>query len=152
MKENIKSGNIIGRRLKYLRGERSQGDMANILDITQAYLCEIEKGRRIPSFDLLCDFAEKLNTRISFLIGEDQELLFSELSSRTASPLADDDSEESARYRGCASIERLLAYVKERIRNENSVLRQHDKDAISHLLVSCLSALEEETAADGAKR
>ena len=156
MKKNYregKCGNIIGKRLKSLRGEMSQGDMARRLDITQAYLCEIEKGKRTPSFDLLCSFTEKLNTSVSFLIGENKNLSFSEIYGGNS--IAPSEQENDLAYelrkiiddgRNSVSIELLLVHVKDKLRRQEPPLKGHDRDAVVSLLYGCLELLKNEDA------
>lgn len=66
-----KSSNaLIAERIRTLRGSRTQREIADVLNITQAYLSEIERGKKAPSNDLLIDIAKKLNTTVSYLLGE----------------------------------------------------------------------------------
>ena len=67
MKKNYK---ILSDRIRALRGSRTQSEMAEILNITQAYLSEIERGKKVPSNALLLDMAKKFNTTVSYLLGE----------------------------------------------------------------------------------
>lgn len=154
MKKNhreSKCGNVIGKRLKSLRGELSQGEMAKRLDITQAYLCEIEKGKRTPSFDLLCSFAEKLNTSISFLVGENKDFPFSELYGRNGTTTFERGDDLAFELKNIisgsgdsVSIELLLVHVKDKLRKQEPPLRGHDRDAVVSLLHSCLELLKTE--------
>ena len=148
-----KCGNFIGKRLKSLRGDMSQGDMAKRLDITQAYLCEIEKGKRTPSFDLLCSFAEKLNTSISFLVGEHKDGLLPDGCARNSLSSfehGDDLTFELKNIisddRNSVSIELLLVHVKDKLRRQEPPLQGHDKDAIVSLLGGCLDMLKNKDA------
>ncbi|MDO5115270.1 MAG: helix-turn-helix transcriptional regulator [Synergistaceae bacterium] len=67
MKKNYK---ILSDRIRALRGSRTQSEIAEILNITQAYLSEIERGKKVPSNALLLDIAKKFNTTVSYLLGE----------------------------------------------------------------------------------
>lgn len=75
MKKNYK---ILSDRIRALRGGRTQSEMAEILNITQAYLSEVERGKKVPSNALLLDIARKFNTTVSYLLGETSGLDLSE--------------------------------------------------------------------------
>ena len=62
--------NILSERMIQIRGERSQGEMARLLGITQAYLSEIERGKKIPSNQVLLSIAEVYGTSVAYLLGE----------------------------------------------------------------------------------
>ena len=143
----------IGKRLKALRGKLSQGEMANRLEITQSYLCEIEKGKRSPSFDLLQSFAKKLNTSVAFLIGESDETGAPAGGDSAPLFLDDEDQEDSQLYtelmglvrqsRTTLSVDILLALAKDKLKNQETPLNEHDKATIYSLLKSCMALLAE---------
>ena len=58
----IRLGEII--RAARNHAELTQRELAEILCISTHHLMMIEKGQEKPSFDLLCDFVEKLNIEI----------------------------------------------------------------------------------------
>ena len=62
--------NILSERMIQTRGKRSQGEMARRLGITQAYLSEIERGKKIPSNQVLVAIAEVYGTSVAYLLGE----------------------------------------------------------------------------------
>lgn len=67
MKKNYE---VLSERIRTLRGTRTQSEMAEVLNITQAYLSEIERGKKAPSNSLLLDMAQKFDTTVSYLLGE----------------------------------------------------------------------------------
>ena len=61
---------ILSERMVQLRGRRSQGEAARILGITQAYLSEIERGKKMPSYLVLITIAAAYKTSVAYLLGE----------------------------------------------------------------------------------
>ena len=55
---------IIGNRLKALRGNRSCKEVCDAIQISQSALSMYENGRRIPRDEIKCKFAEFYNTSI----------------------------------------------------------------------------------------
>ena len=53
---NIKK--IIGERVRLLRGDISQGEIARRVGVAQSYLSEIEQGRKSPSLEMLLYFPD----------------------------------------------------------------------------------------------
>jgi len=43
----------IGKRIKDLRGEKTQTKFANSLDFSQKYISDLECGKRSPSFEVI---------------------------------------------------------------------------------------------------
>lgn len=127
--------------------------MARKLDITQAYLCEIENGKRSPSFDLMKSFAKKLNTSVAFLIGESEEMGAQSTDVQDTLSLDDESTYESRLYtelmgiiRQChttLSIDILLALAKDKLQNLDTPLSEHDKAAIYSLLKGCMALLND---------
>ena len=64
------SNGILSERMVQLRGKRSQGEAARILGITQAYLSEIERGKKMPSYLVLITIAAAYKTSVAYLLGE----------------------------------------------------------------------------------
>jgi transcriptional regulator with XRE-family HTH domain len=64
------ANSILSERMIQLRGKRSQGEAARILGITQAYLSEIERGKKIPSYLVLITIAAAYKTSVAYLLGE----------------------------------------------------------------------------------
>lgn len=69
---------LIAERIRELRGDKTQNEVAELLHITQAYLSEIERGKKVPSKALLFEIAEKFNTTVSYLIGETNTVILPE--------------------------------------------------------------------------
>ena len=61
---------LIAQRIRELRGNRTQNEVAEVLHITQSYLSELERGKKVPSKALLLDIAKIFNTTVSYLLGE----------------------------------------------------------------------------------
>ena len=47
---------------------KSQGEMADVLGISQSYLSEIERGRKEVTLDLLARYSKQLNVPLSSLL------------------------------------------------------------------------------------
>jgi transcriptional regulator with XRE-family HTH domain len=58
----------IGERIKYIRGNLTQKEFADILNTKQNYISRYEKGERIPSLSLLIKIAELGNVSLDWLI------------------------------------------------------------------------------------
>lgn len=58
-----------------LRGNKTQSEVATLLHITQSYLSEIERGKKVPSKALLLDFARLFSTTVSYILGETNSVL-----------------------------------------------------------------------------
>ena len=65
-----KNNSVLCERMTQLRGRRSQGDAARALGITQAYLSEIERGKKTPSYPVLMNIAAAYHTSVAYLLGE----------------------------------------------------------------------------------
>lgn len=63
--------NFFSQRLIELRKSQgiSQKALGNILDLTDAAITMLEKGKRSPSFEVLCAIAEHFNVSIDYLVG-----------------------------------------------------------------------------------
>ena len=99
----------------------------------------------------MCSFAEKLNTSVSFLIGENKNLSFSEIYGGNS--IAPSEQENDLAYelrkiiddgRNSVSIELLLVHVKDKLRRQEPPLKGHDRDAVVSLLYGCLELLKNE--------
>lgn len=70
-----KNQELIAERIRGLRGNKTQSEVAGLLHVTQSYLSEIERGKKVPSKALLLDFARLFNTTVSYLLGETNSVL-----------------------------------------------------------------------------
>lgn len=70
-----KNQDIIAARIRRLRGEKTQNEVAKKLHITQSYLSEIERGKKTPSKALLLDIARTFDTTVSYLLGETNRIV-----------------------------------------------------------------------------
>lgn len=68
--EFLKTKKELGTFLKNLREKAGfkADELANFVDVTSSYICQIEKGKRIPSDELCIKMAEILNFDTSFLL------------------------------------------------------------------------------------
>ena len=66
---------LIAERIRGRRGDKTQNEIAKLLHITQSYLSEIERGKKVPSKALLLDFAKLYNTTVSYILGETNSIL-----------------------------------------------------------------------------
>lgn len=67
---------MVGKRIKMLRKERglSLKELSKKTDISISFLSDIENGRSNPSLERLKDIAKGLNTTISYLLGETDDI------------------------------------------------------------------------------
>lgn len=95
---------MLNRALKLLRTyhQYSQIDLARRLDISNSYLCEIEKGVKSPAIDLLDKYSELFKMPVSTI------LLFSEKISSPNKP------SEKLRIVAADKVLRLLEWIDER--------------------------------------
>ena len=68
----------IAQRIRDLRGDKTQNEVAEVLHITQSYLSELERGKKVPSKALLLDIAKIFNTTVSYLLGETNSVVLPE--------------------------------------------------------------------------
>lgn len=94
---------LLNRALKLLRTyhQYSQTNLAKKLEISNSYLCEIEKGIKSPSIDLLAKYSELFKMPVSTI------LLFSE---KIASP---HNPREKIRVAAADKVLRLLEWIDE---------------------------------------
>lgn len=64
--------NVIGARIKSLRKQRqlTLNELKGKVNMSASFLCDIEKGRAMPSYDNLKCVASALNSSLSYLLGE----------------------------------------------------------------------------------
>jgi len=95
---------MLNRALKLLRTyhQLSQTELATKLEVSNSYLCEIEKGVKSPSIDLLTKYAEIFKMPVSNI------LLFSE---EIEAPFS---SSERLRVAAASKVLRLLEWIDER--------------------------------------
>jgi transcriptional regulator with XRE-family HTH domain len=61
----------IGARIKKLRGNALQEDLANYLNVSQGHLSKIERGKIAPSLEMLILLSEKFRKSVDWiLLGE----------------------------------------------------------------------------------
>lgn len=67
--------NIFSSRLFALRKESglSQKALADILDLSDAAITMMEKGRRSPSFEVLCALADYFDVSLDYLVGRSDD-------------------------------------------------------------------------------
>ncbi|QIB27929.1 helix-turn-helix domain-containing protein [Caloranaerobacter azorensis] len=67
---------MVGKRIKMLRKERglSLKELSKKTDISISFLSDIENGRSNPSLERLKDIARGLNTTVSYLLGETDDI------------------------------------------------------------------------------
>lgn len=95
---------MLNRALKLLRTyhQLSQTELASKLEVSNSYLCEIEKGVKQPSLDLLSQYARVFKMPVSNI------LLFSE---EIEAPYS---SSEKLRVTAASKVLRLLEWIDER--------------------------------------
>jgi transcriptional regulator with XRE-family HTH domain len=95
---------MLNRALKLLRTyhQLSQTELANKLEVSNSYLCEIEKGTKTPGLDLLGKYSAIFKMPVSNI------LLFSE---EIEAPYT---SSERLRVAAASKVLRLLEWIDER--------------------------------------
>lgn len=95
---------MINRALKLLRTyhQLTQTELAGKLDISNSYLCEIEKGIKTPSLDLLKEYARIFKMPVSSIIMFSEEIEASHPKS------------EKLRVTAANKVLRLLEWIDER--------------------------------------
>ena len=58
---------IIGKRLRDLRGERSQAEIADAVGVTGMAISQYERGERVPSDNVKLKLAELFDVRVDLL-------------------------------------------------------------------------------------
>lgn len=95
---------MLNRALKLIRTyhQLSQTELASKLEVSNSYLCEIEKGTKTPGLDLLAKYATIFKMPVSNI------LLFSE---EIATPHT---TSEKLRVAAASKVLRLLEWIDER--------------------------------------
>ena len=95
---------MINRALKLLRTyhQLSQTELATRLEVSNSYLCEIEKGIKTPGLDLLKKYADTFKMPVSSI------LMFSE------GIEASHPKSEKLRVTAASKVLRLLEWIDER--------------------------------------
>lgn len=57
-------------RMKKLRGKKTQGYIADQLNVSRSLYCRIENGKQDPSLNFLIDLANYYHTTISYFVGD----------------------------------------------------------------------------------
>lgn len=91
-----------GDKLKELRGKRTQGDVANLLDISRATYSHLENNRIEPSMTVLNAIADLFCVSTDYLLGrssdprltEDEDKTVDEMAKRFMELIADLPKEE----------------------------------------------------------
>ena len=54
----------LGRGLRELRGDKTQREMGFLMGLTDTHICEIEKGNKMPSLNVIQRYAKAMSTEI----------------------------------------------------------------------------------------
>lgn len=137
---NIKK--IIGERVRLLRGDISQGEIARRVGVAQSYLSEIEQGRKSPSLEMLLYFAKIFDTSVAFMLGENDERHRSEVAP-SARPAGGDEKEPD-----CAdampSPVMLLVTLQHYLSLPGCDIPPQERKMLLLLLDSCRNMLEKQ--------
>ena len=63
--------NIVGKKLREYRGKMTQAEFAAILEISPNYYGEMERGLKLPSYEMLCNFIKATGKDANFWFGID---------------------------------------------------------------------------------
>lgn len=137
----------IGKRLRYLRGKRSQVEYAKKLQVTQSYLSQVELGKKIPSLEMLMYLAYSQHTTVGFLLGETDDpeplndlcTLADILGAASPDVLALLDSIDGDTT---VSTLTLLSLVKDRLAREADKLNDSEKELFRMIFENCRSYLD----------
>lgn len=142
----------IGERLRYLRGDISQTDMAKQLQVTQSYLSQVELGKKVPSLETLLYLAERQHTTVGFLLGEtndpspasDQSQMTELLQSEVPSifrMLQNSEVRATKLTDATVSAVTLLALLKDKLTSDRETFTAQETDLLRSLLEICTSAI-----------
>ena len=148
----------IGERLRYLRGDISQTDMAKQLQVTQSYLSQVELGKKVPSLETLLYLAEQQHTTVGFLLGEtndpspaaDQDNLSELLQSEVPSvfSMLRNAAANTEWTDTTISAVTLLALLKDKLTSGRETLVSQEKELLCSLLDMCTRILNDAGNAD----
>ena len=60
----------LGQGLKELRGEQTLKQLGVLLNLTVSHICEMERGHKLPSINVVERYARKLDTEINLVLGD----------------------------------------------------------------------------------
>jgi transcriptional regulator with XRE-family HTH domain len=69
MKMQIKYKEL-GPGLRQLRGDQTLKQLGALLNLTTSHICEMEKGYKMPSINVIDRYARKLDTEINLVLGD----------------------------------------------------------------------------------
>ena len=67
---------MMGKRIRLLRGKESQKQLGEILDFSQTTISQIELGDIRPSLEFLCNFCAYKNMPLEFVLFGSREIPF----------------------------------------------------------------------------
>jgi transcriptional regulator with XRE-family HTH domain len=70
MKKVIKIKEV-GKGLRELRGDQTMKEFGVLLNLTSSHICDLEKGNKLPSLNLISRYAIRLNQEIHLILGVD---------------------------------------------------------------------------------
>ena len=94
-----------------LRGKRSQAETAAQMCITQSYLSCLERGKKIPSNQILSIIAEVYDTTVGYLLGETDDPQASRETKRRDNSAAFDSISNTLRRIPLLSPEHVLEFM-----------------------------------------
>lgn len=119
----MKKEYVVGKKLREYRGNRTQAEMAALLDITPNYYGEMERGNKLPSFDMLLNFIRVTGKDANYWCGieSSQEIQYeSSGSHHNTVPLSVDKM----------SLDTLSAFFRDRVKHEIDDTRGSTLDRI----------------------
>lgn len=120
----MKKEHIVGHRLREYRGNRTQAEMAALLNVTPNYYGEMERGNKLPSFDMLLNFIVKTGKDANYWFGIETP----STSARESSPSPTSNLSLSIDR---MSLDTLSAFFRDRVKREVDVVRDSTFDRVS---------------------
>jgi len=63
----------LGQGLKDIRGGEKLADFGRRMELTASHICEIEKGQKIPSLNVVARYAQVNEGKINLVFGGDEK-------------------------------------------------------------------------------
>lgn len=120
----MKREHIVSHRLREYRGNRTQAEMAALLNVTPNYYGEMERGNKLPSFDMLLNFIVKTGKDANYWFGIESP----NTSARESSNSPAIDSSLSIDK---MSLDTLSAFFRDRVKREVGAVRDSTFERVS---------------------
>lgn len=136
-----KLNEIFAKKLRLYRGKRSQQEVAEEFNISQTYLSALEKGKKSPSYDLLCHIIEITGKDISYWFCSDS----SSKSEKHLENQAQTIHKSDVMQMTVPEIIALQAQIRVYLDNIQTPIVDYDRRMLSDILAACQRALDHQS-------